>query len=189
VVIRIAGAHPRPATFADSWHVELGDIVLALGNPLGLRSSVTERIVSAMRRSVPGATASPSRRPSRPERRSTPATRGGALADLSGRVIGSPTLAALDPEWAPEARTLWRMQHVGARHALEPIHHRRARLLQAGERQLHLGLDSDGPHDSGRRCRVDGVLQQGPLTDARLPSHHQGPALTPRTASRTRSSI
>ncbi len=36
-VIRITGARPRPATFADSSQVEVGDIALALGNPLGLR--------------------------------------------------------------------------------------------------------------------------------------------------------
>ena len=52
-VIRITGARPRPATFADSSQVDVGDIVLALGNPLGLRSSVTEGIVSALGRSVP----------------------------------------------------------------------------------------------------------------------------------------
>ena len=47
------GCGPRPATFADSSQVQVGDITLALGNPLGLRSSVTEGIVSAVRRSVP----------------------------------------------------------------------------------------------------------------------------------------
>jgi putative serine protease PepD len=52
-VIRVAGARPRPATFADSSQVEVGDIALALGNPLGLRSTVTEGIVSALRRKVP----------------------------------------------------------------------------------------------------------------------------------------
>jgi S1-C subfamily serine protease len=41
-VIRIAGAQPRPATFANSAQVEVGDLTLAIGNPLGLRSSVTE---------------------------------------------------------------------------------------------------------------------------------------------------
>jgi putative serine protease PepD len=97
-VIRIAGARPRPATFADSSQVEVGDIVLALGNPLGLRSSVTEGIVSAVRRSVPegnGATLSSAIQTSAAI---NPGNSGGALVDLSGRVIGIPTLAALDPQ-------------------------------------------------------------------------------------------
>ena len=97
-VIRITGARPRPATFADSSQVEVGDIALALGNPLGLRSSVTEGIVSAVGRSVPegdGVTLSSAIQTSAAI---NPGNSGGALVDLSGRVIGIPTLAALDPE-------------------------------------------------------------------------------------------
>jgi S1-C subfamily serine protease len=97
-VIRIAGARPRPATFADSSEVEVGDIALALGNPLGLRSSVTEGIVSAVGRSVPegdGVTLSSAIQTSAAI---NPGNSGGALVDLSGRVIGIPTLAALDPQ-------------------------------------------------------------------------------------------
>jgi putative serine protease PepD len=97
-VIRIAGARPRAATFADSSQVEVGDIVLALGNPLGLRSSVTQGIVSAVGRSVPegdGATLASAIQTSAAI---NPGNSGGALVDLSGRVIGIPTLAALDPE-------------------------------------------------------------------------------------------
>jgi putative serine protease PepD len=97
-VIRIAGARPHPATFADSSQVEVGDIALALGNPLGLRSSVTEGIVSAVGRSVPegdGVTLSSAIQTSAAI---NPGNSGGALVDLSGRVIGIPTLAALDPQ-------------------------------------------------------------------------------------------
>jgi putative serine protease PepD len=97
-VIRIAGARPRPATFADSSQVEVGDIALALGNPLGLRSSVTEGIISAVGRSVPegdGVTLSSAIQTSAAI---NPGNSGGALVDLSGRVIGIPTLAALDPQ-------------------------------------------------------------------------------------------
>jgi S1-C subfamily serine protease len=97
-VIRIAGARPRAATFADSSRVEVGDIALALGNPLGLRSSVTEGIVSAVGRSVPegnGVTLSSAIQTSAAI---NPGNSGGALVDLSGAVIGIPTLAALDPQ-------------------------------------------------------------------------------------------
>jgi putative serine protease PepD len=97
-VIRIAGARPRPATFADSSRVEVGDLALALGNPLGLRSSVTEGIVSAVKRSVPegnGATLSSAIQTSAAI---NPGNSGGALVNLSGEVIGIPTLAALDPQ-------------------------------------------------------------------------------------------
>ena len=49
-VIRVSGARRKPATFADSSALQVGDIALAIGNPLGLQSSVTEGIVSASAR-------------------------------------------------------------------------------------------------------------------------------------------
>jgi S1-C subfamily serine protease len=97
-VIRIAGASPRAATFADSSQVAVGDIVLALGNPLGLRSSVTEGIVSAVGRSVPEGDGVGLSSAIQTSAAINPGNSGGALVDLSGRVIGVPTLAAIDPQ-------------------------------------------------------------------------------------------
>lgn len=98
-VIRIpASAGLAPATFADSSALRVGDLVVAIGNPLGLRSSVTNGIVSAFRQAMPepgGATL-----PSviQTSAAINPGNSGGALTDIQGRVIGIPTLAATDPE-------------------------------------------------------------------------------------------
>ncbi|HEU4571433.1 MAG TPA: trypsin-like peptidase domain-containing protein [Candidatus Limnocylindrales bacterium] len=97
-VIRVRGATLRPATFADSSKLRVGDLAVAIGNPLGLRSSVTDGIVSAFRQGVPegNGIALPSMiQTSAPI---NPGNSGGALADIEGRVIGIPTLAATDPE-------------------------------------------------------------------------------------------
>jgi putative serine protease PepD len=97
-VIRADGTGFRPATLGDSSKLKVGDIVLAMGNPLGLRSSVTQGIVSALGRTVtePGGAALPNAiQTSAPI---NPGNSGGALVDLSGRVIGIPTLAATDPQ-------------------------------------------------------------------------------------------
>ena len=52
-VIKVSGAaHLAPARFADSSKLRVGDIVLAMGNPLGLASSVTDGIISAVGRTV-----------------------------------------------------------------------------------------------------------------------------------------
>ncbi len=63
-----------PARFGDSAALEVGDIVLAMGNPLGLSSSVTEGIVRFNGRAVAKAMASSYPTSSRPARRSTPGT-------------------------------------------------------------------------------------------------------------------
>jgi S1-C subfamily serine protease len=98
-VIHITNATPDPASFGDSSKVRAGDITFAIGNPLGLRSSVTQGIVSSVSRSVSegdGATLSQAIQTSA---EINPGNSGGALVDLSGRVIGIPTLAGLDPEF------------------------------------------------------------------------------------------
>ena len=102
-VIRIQGARPRPVTFADSAQVQVGDLTLAIGSPLGLRSSVTEGIVSAVGRSVPETTGVTLSSVIQISAAINPGNSGGALVDLAGQVIGIPTLSALDPEMGSEA--------------------------------------------------------------------------------------
>src|SRR5262249_17834148 len=70
-----------PARFGDSSKAQAGDVVLAVGNPLGLAGSVTDGIISATRPAVvrPTPARPPRRCPTRssPARRSTPATAAG----------------------------------------------------------------------------------------------------------------
>jgi putative serine protease PepD len=98
-VIKVSGAHLKPATFADSSKLQIGDLAIAIGNPLGLRSSVTEGIVSAFREAVQeegGNVTLPS--VIQTSAAINPGNSGGALVDIEGRVIGIPTLAATDPQ-------------------------------------------------------------------------------------------
>jgi S1-C subfamily serine protease len=97
-VIKVSGAHLQPATFADSSKLAVGDLAIAIGNPLGLRSSVTEGIVSGFRQAVPeeGNVTLPS--VIQTSAAINPGNSGGALVDIEGRVIGIPTLAAIDPQ-------------------------------------------------------------------------------------------
>jgi S1-C subfamily serine protease len=98
-VVKLTDAKPKPAPFADSSKIKVGEFALAIGNPLGLRSSVTDGIVSSVGRTVSegnGATIPSAIQTSAPI---NPGNSGGALVDITGRVIGIPTLAATDPEF------------------------------------------------------------------------------------------
>ncbi|MEV5506983.1 S1C family serine protease [Streptomyces orinoci] len=93
----------HPATLGDSAKVEVGQIVLAMGNPLGLSSSVTQGIVSAVGRTVSegrggGGTGATIANMVQTSAAINPGNSGGALVNLAGQVIGIPTLAATDPE-------------------------------------------------------------------------------------------
>ncbi|MEU0003773.1 trypsin-like peptidase domain-containing protein [Streptomyces sp. NPDC006314] len=92
----------KPAVLGDSEKVEVGQIVLAMGSPLGLSSSVTQGIVSATGRTVSegrtgGGTGATIANMVQTSAAINPGNSGGALVDLDGQVIGIPTLAAADP--------------------------------------------------------------------------------------------
>jgi S1-C subfamily serine protease len=100
-VLKIStGAALQPIAFGDSGKAQVGQFVVALGSPLGLQQSATFGIVSALNRSA-------SEGPNGPARELTgliqtsapinPGNSGGALVDLSGQLIGVPTLGAVDP--------------------------------------------------------------------------------------------
>ena len=103
-VIKVADtSNLHPASFADSAGLAVGDIVLAIGNPLGLASSVTEGIVSAVGRTVSEPSGQGSPGATLPDTIQTsaainPGNSGGALVDLAGQVVGIPTLAATDQQ-------------------------------------------------------------------------------------------
>jgi putative serine protease PepD len=102
-VIKVSSTSLRPAVFADSSKLRVGDIAMAIGNPLGLASSVTEGIVSALNRQEPegnGYTLPSAIQTSAPI---NPGNSGGALVDIQGRVIGIPTLGATDPQFGSTA--------------------------------------------------------------------------------------
>jgi S1-C subfamily serine protease len=73
-------------------------MVLAIGNPLGLRSSVTNGIVSAVGRTVPEPNNVVLPNVIQTSAAINPGNSGGALVDLQGKVVGIPTLAAADPQ-------------------------------------------------------------------------------------------
>ncbi|WP_442802530.1 S1C family serine protease [Streptomyces sp. CB01635] len=92
----------KPARFADSSKVEVGQITLAMGSPLGLSSSVTQGIVSATGRTVSenreaGGTGATIGNMVQTSAAINPGNSGGALVNLDGQVVGIPTLAATDP--------------------------------------------------------------------------------------------
>lgn len=92
----------KAAKFGDSTKADVGQIVLAMGSPLGLSSSVTQGIVSATGRTVSegrteGATGATIANMVQTSAAINPGNSGGALVGLDSKVIGIPTLAATDP--------------------------------------------------------------------------------------------
>jgi serine protease DegQ len=89
-VVRIAATGLMPITFGQSDRAQVGDIVLAIGDPFSVGQTVTMGIVSAVGREI-GA-ASPFGNFIQTDAAINPGNSGGALVDVNGNLIGVNTL-------------------------------------------------------------------------------------------------
>ncbi|MBV9384570.1 MAG: trypsin-like peptidase domain-containing protein [Streptosporangiaceae bacterium] len=96
-VLRATGDTPEPAELGEADSLVVGQLVVAVGNPLGLAGSVTAGVVSALGRSMPTG----GRRRTgliedviQTDAALNPGNSGGALADAQARVVGINTAVA-----------------------------------------------------------------------------------------------
>jgi Do/DeqQ family serine protease len=86
--IREKGDYPF-AEIGDSENLQVGDLVLAIGNPFGVGQTVTQGIVSALARTQVGV--ADYRFFIQTDAAINPGNSGGALVDLEGRLVGVPS--------------------------------------------------------------------------------------------------
>ncbi|WP_439497888.1 DegQ family serine endoprotease [Bosea sp. (in: a-proteobacteria)] len=153
---------------ADSDKVEIGDLVLAIGNPFGVGQTVTQGIVSALARTQVGVGDAQSF--IQTDAAINPGNSGGALVDMQGRVVGINTAifsrsgGSVGIGFAiPSAmvRVVLESAKAGAERVRRPWFGARLQALTA---EVADGLGLDRPSGSV----VASVVEKGPAEEAGL---------------------
>jgi len=93
-VLRARATVPAPVELGDAAHLKVGQLVVALGNPLGLAGSVTAGVVSSLGRSLPTSAGRVIDEVIQTDAALNPGNSGGVLADGHGRMVGVNTAVA-----------------------------------------------------------------------------------------------
>jgi putative serine protease PepD len=163
-VIKVVGRTLRPAQFGDSNALQVGDIAMAIGNPLGLQSSFTEGVVSALGRDESEGNGVTLRNAIQTSAAINPGNSGGALVNINGEVIGIPTLAANDPQSGGQAAAGIGFAIPGndvLDYAKQIVQHGRVIDTHRAYLGIHIGETNSGVY-------IGGVTSGGPAAKAGL---------------------
>lgn len=183
-VLRVEGASPPPLALRDSGRLRVGQLVIAIGNPLGFDATVTSGVVSAVGRSMRSRSGRLIDNIIQTDAALNPGNSGGPLVDATGGVVGVNTAVILGAQGicfaVPSNTATWvasrlirdgrvrrgylgiAAQGVGVEAALA-----RRLELEVPRGVLVLGVEPDGPAARGGVREGDLLLEAGatPLRD------------------------
>jgi putative serine protease PepD len=168
-VLKLArSTQARPAARADLAQPRVGDTVIAIGAPLGLSSTVTSGIVSALDRpvTVGGEGEVSYINAIQTDAAINPGNSGGPLVNLRGEVIGvNSAIATLGSPFGGGSGSIG----VGFAIPIDQVLRTADQILQSGEASYPvIGASVDVTSEDASGARIMGVVAGGPAEEAGL---------------------
>ena len=161
------GPHLPPASLGTARVLRVGDQVVAFGSPLGLSSTVTAGIVSALNRPVTTSDTGSSSfiNAVQTDAAINPGNSGGPLVDLSGRVVGVNSAIATTGGTTGESGNIG----VGFAIPIDQVKITADQILRTGEaRYPVIGATVDTSASTETGARILKVTRDGPAAKAGL---------------------
>ncbi len=153
-VIQVHGSQVPALNFADSSALKVGQLAIAVGNPLGFECTVTAGVISALGRSLRAQSGRQIDDVLQTDAALNPGNSGGPLVDSKGNVIGVNTATIMGAQGLCFS--------VSANTALFTV----TQILRHGSvRRSHLGVAAQ---TTGIPRRIVRALERGPETAARI---------------------
>ena len=172
-VVRATGGTPPPAVLGEADSLVVGQLVVAVGNPLGLAGSVTAGVVSALGRSMPAGQQRIIEDVIQTDAALNPGNSGGPLVSSRGEVIGINTAVIMGAQGICFAVASNTANHVLS----EIIMHGRVRRAYIGVAAQTVPVPRRHAIEAGIENRLGAMLtsldQNGPASQAGLLSHGQ----------------
>jgi S1-C subfamily serine protease len=173
-LLRLQGRGHKSAQLGDSGALKVGELSIAIGNPLGLQATVTVGVISALRRTLRGESGRLIEDVIQTDAALNPGNSGGALVDARGAVVGINTaiiggaqgLCFAVPSNTAKAIVPDLMRHGRVSRGWFGIAGQTQQLSRALVRRLHLDVESgvlvaalsDGGPAQGAGLRVGDVV-------------------------------
>jgi S1-C subfamily serine protease len=189
-VIRINAPTLAAAALGDSQHIQVGQLVIAIGNPYGFQYSVTAGVVSALGRSLRSQSGRLIDNVIQTDAALNPGNSGGPLVTSNGDVIGVNTAVILPAQgicFAIPINTARfvagrlikdgkiRRSYIGIGVQNVPLHRRTVRLhnLPVESGVLVILLEHDSPAERSRLLEGDVIVSYGPHPIASIDDLHR----------------